>query len=243
MEKNVQQRAVDLDVSVVLDVSGFAEAVHEEVHAGAGAADDGGEGFLADLWDVGLGFGVFAEVCHVEQSAGEAFLGGVEELIDEVVLDAAGALEEIGDEEFGHTPLVVEDADHLGSGDAQKDAVGEGGGGGDVELMAGREALLADEVSGVEDRDRYLLAYLGDYGESCLALMNVKDAGSGVALREDAGALAKTDDGFTEAGLVEEDRSVERNDRNGFACHCLPFCSYGQFTLQLFTAKHARTYL
>ncbi len=29
MEKNIQQRTIDLDMPVVLDVSGFAEAVHE----------------------------------------------------------------------------------------------------------------------------------------------------------------------------------------------------------------------
>ena len=66
VEKNVQQRAIDLDVAVVLDVSGFAETVHEEVYAGASATDDGGEGLLTDLRDIRIRLGGFTEVRHVE---------------------------------------------------------------------------------------------------------------------------------------------------------------------------------
>ena len=128
MEKDVQQRAVDLDMTVVFDVSGFAKTVHEEVYAGAGGADDGGESFLADPWDIRIGLGGFAEVCHVEKSAGEPLFGGVEELVDEVVLNAAGALEKIGDKELGHLLFIVEDANHLGAAYAQEDTLGEGGG-------------------------------------------------------------------------------------------------------------------
>jgi hypothetical protein len=66
MEKDVQQRLVDLDMPVVLDVSRLAESIHEQVYPGPSAADDGSESLLADLWDIRLRLAGFTEVC-VEQ--------------------------------------------------------------------------------------------------------------------------------------------------------------------------------
>src|ERR1700721_1991750 len=97
VEKNVQQRSVDLDIPVVLDVSGLTKSIHEEVYPRPGAADDGSESLLTDLRDIGLRLAGFAEVCHVKQCPREPFLGGVEELVDKVVLNAARGLKEISD--------------------------------------------------------------------------------------------------------------------------------------------------
>jgi len=128
VEKDIQQRAVDLDVTVVFDVSGFAKSVHEYVYPRAGAADDGGKSLLTDLWDIRVRLGGFAEVCHVKESAGQPFLGGIEELIDEVVLNAARALEQIGDKELGHPSFIVQNANHFGAANAQQDALCQGSG-------------------------------------------------------------------------------------------------------------------
>ncbi len=89
-------------------------------------ADDRGKSLLADLWNIRIRLSGFAEVRHVEQSAGQSLFGGIEELIDEIVLNAARALEKIGDKKLGHLLFIVEDTNHLAAANAQQDTLCEG---------------------------------------------------------------------------------------------------------------------
>ena len=63
---------------------------------------------MAHLWNHLLGLAVFSEVGQQEQNSRESFLAGVEKLVDEVLLDADVAREDVGQEEFGEFRLVVD---------------------------------------------------------------------------------------------------------------------------------------
>ena len=85
---------MDMDATVVVDESELAKAVHEEADARAGGADHLGERLLGDGRDGGDGFAGLAELGHEEECSGEAFLAGVEELVDEIGLGAHAAVKE-----------------------------------------------------------------------------------------------------------------------------------------------------
>lgn len=220
IEDHPKKRAIHLDAAVVFDVSGVAETVHQYIDARPGTADEGGESLLADLRDAISGIPIFTEVCHVEEGAGEAFFGGVEELVDEVCLDAAGALQQVGDEEVRHAVLFGEYANHFVASDAEESAVGEGGGRGDEELYARGETLFADEVSGSEDSEGGLLSDAGDDDKPGFPALEVKDAVPNVTLREDALPFAEVHDCSSQAGVGEEGGGIERDGSVG---HERPF--------------------
>ena len=49
VQNGVQQRAIDLDLSVVVDQAELAKLVHKETDAGSGRSDHLGQRFLADV--------------------------------------------------------------------------------------------------------------------------------------------------------------------------------------------------
>jgi hypothetical protein len=90
VQNRIQQRPVNFDMTVVVDVAQLAEFVHEEADAGARRADHLGECFLTDLRDHWLRVAVFAEIREEKKHPGQPLLAGIEELIDQVRLDADG---------------------------------------------------------------------------------------------------------------------------------------------------------
>ena len=95
-----------------------------------------------------------AEFRHQQQNSRQALFAGVEELIDQVGLNAHAALQQELQEEVGETMLLVHDADHLSPADLESGAVA-------VMAVAvakrsprhRRERLFAHKVTGGEQRD------------------------------------------------------------------------------------------
>ena len=103
VQDECQQRLVDLDPAVVVfDEAEFSKFVHEEIDARARRADDFRQSLLGNVrqftvWLV-LRFSIAAE--H-EQRPSQAFLTGIEELIDQIFLDSIVVTEHILDKIVG----------------------------------------------------------------------------------------------------------------------------------------------
>src|SRR5277367_4010901 len=106
-QHEVQQRTVNRNSSVVLDEPQLAEFVHEKTDAGSGRADHFRKRLLTDLRNQRLGPSFLAEIREQQQQAREPFLARVEQLIDQVRLDANGPAQKIGNEHLGERRLAV----------------------------------------------------------------------------------------------------------------------------------------
>ena len=88
MQNSIQQRGVDLEVSVVVDVAQLPKLIHKVAHAGARRADHVRERLLAHFGDHRLLLPVLAEVRQQEQRSRQPFLAGIKQLVDQVFLDS-----------------------------------------------------------------------------------------------------------------------------------------------------------
>ena len=137
----------------------------KKVHARAGRADHLGQHFLTDFRHHVLGLVLLAEMRELEESASQPFLAGVEELVDEIRLDAGVAGEQERNEDVGEGVLFVQHAEHLLLLDSQHRGAGERGGTGHPESLGGGDALFADEVAGLKQGERRFFPALRQDGQ------------------------------------------------------------------------------
>ena len=67
---------------------------------------------MADLRDDRLGSTFLAKIRQQKKGPCQTLFARIEQLIDQVLFDAEGALQEMGDEHLGKRRLLVQDADH-----------------------------------------------------------------------------------------------------------------------------------
>src|SRR6267154_664995 len=113
-QNGVQQRTVDFDLAVVVDVALFAKFVHEKTYPGTRGADHFRQRFLAEGDRERLFAVIFAEIRQQQKQAREASFAGIEELVDQVVFDPAVSGQQIGDEKCGELRLRTEHPQHSG---------------------------------------------------------------------------------------------------------------------------------
>jgi hypothetical protein len=85
VENDVQERAVDLQSTVVVNEPHLSESVHEKTDPRSGCSYHLCKGLLADLGNYGLGRTFLAEMSKQEQDPSESFFAGIKELIDQVL--------------------------------------------------------------------------------------------------------------------------------------------------------------
>src|ERR1700730_15013091 len=193
-QDDTQQRGVDFQVAVVVDEAQLPEFVHELADARACRADDLGQRLLADGGRNGLRPAILAEIRQEEQRAGQALFAGVEELVDEVLLDPAVAGQQVGREQLAKRRFGVQDTDHLALRYPHHFALDHGPSGRQAQRLAD-QAALAEEVARPEDRHHRFLALLGRDHDLDLALLDVEDGVGRTGLQEDDIALAILGDG------------------------------------------------
>jgi hypothetical protein len=88
MKDHIEQRFVHLDATVVFDEAHLPKTVHEETYARAGSPDHIRESFLRNRRNQRLLFARLAELGHQQEDSRQTPVAGVEELIDEIGLDA-----------------------------------------------------------------------------------------------------------------------------------------------------------
>ena len=85
MEHDVEQRAVDLKMAVVVDEPHFTKFVHEMTDARAGGADHLCQVLLVDSVMECFGSAFLAKMRQQQENAGQALLAGVEKLVDQIL--------------------------------------------------------------------------------------------------------------------------------------------------------------
>jgi hypothetical protein len=98
---------VDFDAAVVVNEVEFSKFVHEGTHPGPGRSDHIRKRLLADFRKDRLRFLVLAKVRQQQEQPGKPFLARIEQLIDEVCLDADGPRQKMGNEHLGERWLPM----------------------------------------------------------------------------------------------------------------------------------------
>jgi hypothetical protein len=87
---------MDFDAAVVVNKPQFSKFVHEKSHPGPGRTDHLRKRLLADVREDRLRFVVLAKIRQQQEHPGKPFLTRIEQLIDEICLDADGARQKMG---------------------------------------------------------------------------------------------------------------------------------------------------
>jgi hypothetical protein len=82
VEDDIQEGAMNVQAAVVFNEAQLPKLVHEETDSGSRRPDHFGQGFLTDPGHDGLMLPVFAEAGQQQQNPRQAFLAGIEQLID-----------------------------------------------------------------------------------------------------------------------------------------------------------------
>jgi hypothetical protein len=111
LQHHIQQRPADLDVAVVRDETLLSKFVHEETEVGAAGADHLGERLLTDLWHDVIRPIVLAIIRQDQQESGQALLGRVKPLVDQILLHTNAAFDQTCREQFGKLRIFVKRTD------------------------------------------------------------------------------------------------------------------------------------
>ena len=91
---------MNLDLPVIGNEAELAKLVHEKTDAGACCTDHLRQRLLADMCCDGLWGAFLSEICQKKEQAREPLFAGIEQLVDQVFLDAAVAAQEIRHEQL-----------------------------------------------------------------------------------------------------------------------------------------------
>jgi len=112
MQNDIQQRAVDFKVAVVINQAHFSELIHEKAHSSTRRANHLRERFLADLWNNPLGLTFLAKLRENEKYPSQAPLARIEQLIDQVCLHTDVTRQKMRHKPLRKLWLVMEKVDH-----------------------------------------------------------------------------------------------------------------------------------
>ena len=88
VQHDIQKRLVYTNAVFILDQAKLAKTIHEKADAGSRGADDFRQGLLRDLGNQSMRITRLAEFRHEQKGSRQSLLAGVEELINEISLDA-----------------------------------------------------------------------------------------------------------------------------------------------------------
>ena len=200
MQDDVQQRAVDLQATVVVDEAHLPEFVHKEVDAAAGGADEGGERFLGDGGNDGIGAPFFAILREEQKGAGKALFRRIEELVDQIRFHARVALQHVGNKLVGKILFLVQRAHHLFFGDNQQGCRFHGGSGGHAQRGTVADAGFANEVARLEHGDDGFFSLFIDDRDFHGTRLDERNRVGSFALGEDFLGFSELDNSLANGG-------------------------------------------
>ena len=165
---------MNTNAAVVFDVAELSEAIHEEADARPRGADHLGKSLLGDRRKQRLRLARTAKIRQEQERPRQAPFAGIEELIDEIRLGSDASGQNELHEKVGEGVFLVQDAKHPVSFDLERDAAGYGHSRGRSHRPRFRDRFLAKEIPGGKHRYRGFFAPLGDDGELCPAILEVK---------------------------------------------------------------------
>jgi hypothetical protein len=130
------------------------------------------------------GFVVLAVPRQQQERPGQPFLAGVEQLVDQVLLDPDVSCQQVGNEPIGHGVLRVEQRHHLFLVHKEDAAVGGGVGRTHTHRLS-CQAAFAEELADVEHRHDRFPARLGEHRELHGAFLDIQHMIAWIALGED----------------------------------------------------------
>jgi len=225
-EDHVQQRLMYLDTAVVAYKTELAKAIHEEADTGPSRSDHVGQRFLRNRRDESFRFAGLAEFSHQKQDAGQPFLAGVEELIDEVGLGAHAAGQQELEEYICECRLLMHYSNHFISADHERRTGVHGGSGCHTQPDDRGERLLPNKIPGGEESDGGLFAFLRNDGYPSSAFLQIKDRIRRVPLGKECLFGFQGDYDSAESGVGEKTGGVEwkvfvvRQDISSFRGKC-----------------------
>ena len=113
VKDDTEERIVNVKSTVVMNKAKFPEFVHEEIYACASGANHLRQHVLGYFGEHLLRAVYHAITGQQEESTRQAFLAGVEKLVDQVLFDADVACEDVRNEAIGKRMFLMEHAKHL----------------------------------------------------------------------------------------------------------------------------------
>ena len=157
---------------------------------------------------------VFLAVARQQQQrARQPLLARIEQLIDEVFLDADVARQHVRDEAIRKIGLVVEKTNHLALRNAQHAHRRHGARRADAGRLV-RKHALAKKLTGSEQRDDGLFSRGGENGKLHGAGLQVEDVARRIALRKDDSAASEARDTRRNPGRIKVGPNIERRRRD-----------------------------
>src|SRR5579862_1774237 len=208
VQDQVQQRAVYLDLAVVIDKPQFAELVHEKTHARSRGADHVRQCFLTDFRQDRLGAACLAKIRQEEERSRKALLAGIEKLIDEVGFDTAVAGQKVGDEQLGKGRLGVNCVDDFSLWESRDRT---------FRMLAyvrhtqklPRETSFPEKIAGPENRDNGFFALPGKDGDLGFSPLDIENCIGGIALPIDKLIFPVFGNGSSTVDFREEDFGIK----------------------------------
>src|SRR5258706_9620329 len=181
VQDNAQEGIIDVDLAVVLDEARFPEFVHEKIAPGPRRANHLRQHLLRYFGQHLLRMALRAIAREQQERARQAFLGRVEELVYQVLLDSYVSRKHISDEAVGELVFLAERADHLvflndeHGGRCNRDRSRHANG-------LARKAPFPKKIARSKDRHNSFFAGLIDDSKLHTAFLNVHYVLRGVAL-------------------------------------------------------------
>ena len=113
VQNGVEQSPMHSNAAIVVNKAEFVEMVHEKTDTRPRCTDHLGQFVFRDLWNQPLKLIGLAKFRHQQEYPRQAFLAGVEELVEKIRLGLPGTKKKIFDEYLGEGALLVYHAEHL----------------------------------------------------------------------------------------------------------------------------------
>ena len=173
-----------MDLAVVLDEAQFPEFVHEKIDPGPRRANHLRQHLLRYFGQHLLRMASRAIAREQQESARQAFLARVEELVYQVLLDSYVSRKHISDEAVGELVFLVERANHFVFFNDEHGGRSNRGRSRHANGLA-RKASFSQKIARSKDRHNCFFAALINNGELYTAVLKVQHTRSGITLRVD----------------------------------------------------------
>ena len=212
VEDDIEEGAVDVEPAVVVNQAHLFEPIHEETDARARGPDHCGKCFLTNLRNDLLWFTFLPEMSHEQQDPGQPLLAGIEELIDQILLDANVPSQHIGKEQRGEGAVVFEQSEHRLFVDADENGVFDSRRRGQMHRLPG-ETPFPEKAAWLQYHDDGFFTLWRDHTQHDFPRLDIEYGIRRISLREESLLLRRLQRRFAIANLLEEGLWIKRRHR------------------------------
>jgi len=174
LKQHTFERIVNLKLPVIGNEPSLAELIHKMGDPRPGSPDDARQRLMAHLRKRRLRLVPIVGFRHVQERARHPFLGGVEKVVQQVLIDANLASKHASKKCPGERGLGMEQTDDLGLLQPQDRALAHGRGRCRAKMLPS-QAFFAKEIARAKEPDHRPLALLGAGCKHDASLLDVED--------------------------------------------------------------------